>query len=322
MISANQVVSQKINLDNQKVDRLLDYISEKYPMLYLAVQKNLQKNPELFYLVGNQLIDWAYNYLGDGYETVLGDSYHFFMLDVLMTQNLYEKLGHYPNKDYQASYQNIYDNSEYMLKYHWGCYLISFLWEHHLKLYQYFQDSFLRHLSSKPSGKILELGSGSGIWLLLLLNQLSNWTAWGIDISKKTVEIAQKNAQVNGFGDQVKFMVGDATRFEEQEKQEKFDGVISFDVIEHLEKPELLIKNMANNLNPGGYAFLGAALTATESGHIYEFRRESEVVLLAEKNDFRVISYWSLAPEDFPSKYRFLPRTQALFMQKRINDIW
>ena len=79
---------------------------------------------------------------------------------------------------------------------------------------------------------------------------------------------------------------------------------------------------MASNLENKGYAFITGALTASEVDHIYEFRRESEIVLMAEEAGFRVVSMYSAAPSSHPDSYRFLPRSLALILQKRKNDIW
>ena len=92
--------------------------------------------------------------------------------------------------------------------------------------------------------------------------------------------------------------------------------------MEHLEKPQLLLQNMASNLETKGYAFITAALTAAEIDHISEFHRESEIVLMAEKSGFRVISMYSSAPASYPHSYRFLPRVVALILQKRKNALW
>ncbi len=79
---------------------------------------------------------------------------------------------------------------------------------------------------------------------------------------------------------------------------------------------------MASNLETKAYAFITAALTAAETDHISEFRRESEIVLMAEEAGFRVVSMYSAAPPSHPDSHRFLPRSLALILQKRKNDIW
>jgi hypothetical protein len=103
---------------------------------------------------------------------------------------------------------------------------------------------------------------------------------------------------------------------------EPVDAAISSFLLEHLETPSALLENIAQNMKPNGFAFVTGALTAAEIDHITEFRRESELITLAEDAGFRVIATLSSGPPRFSPKLRFMPRSMALLLQKRINDIW
>ena len=62
------------------------------------------------------------------------------------------------------------------------------------------------------------------------------------------------------------------------------------------------------------------ALTAAQVDHIYEFRRESELVAMSEEHGLRVLETLSAAPKRTLPKARFVPRSMALIVQKRAND--
>ena len=145
------------------------------------------------------------------------------------------------------------------------------------------------------------------------------WTSQGIDISKKSVELSATMALNSTLSAKVSFKAYDALKYK---GNKKYNAAISCFLMEHLEKPQLLLQNMASNLETKGYAFITTALTAAEIDHISEFHRESEIVLMAEEAGFRVISMYSAAPPSHPDSYRFLPRSLALILQKRKNDIW
>ena len=87
-------------------------------------------------------------------------------------------------------------------------------------------------------------------------------------------------------------------------------------LIEHLEKPEKLFEVIHHLLRPGALAFLTGALTAAQIDHIYEFRRESELVRMAEASGLRVIETLSANPKRLLPKARFVPRSMALLLQK------
>ncbi|HIL26927.1 MAG TPA: methyltransferase domain-containing protein [Nitrospinaceae bacterium] len=157
------------------------------------------------------------------------------------------------------------------------------------------------------------------MWSFLTTHFLPQWTSQGIDISKKSVELSTTMAKSSGLESKVKFREFDALAFK---GTEKYDAAISCFLMEHLEEPQRLLQNMASNLEARGYAFITAALTAAEVDHIYEFRRESEIVSMAEEVGFRVVSMHSSAPLCHPDSQKFLPRALGLVLQKRKNDIW
>ncbi len=72
--------------------------------------------------------------------------------------------------------------------------------------------------------KVLDIGTGSGCILISFLyyNKYSYGT--GIDISEKAVEVAGKNARLNGVEGRLKFIVADFSAFN---PSEKFDLVLS-----------------------------------------------------------------------------------------------
>jgi hypothetical protein len=66
--------------------------------------------------------------------------------------------------------------------------------------------------------------------------------------------------------------------------------------------------------------FITTALTAAETDHIYEFRRESEVLLLAEEAGFRVVASLSATPLVDRGAALYIPRSMALSLQKRGDE--
>jgi hypothetical protein len=64
------------------------------------------------------------------------------------------------------------------------------------------------------------------------------------------------------------------------------------------------------------------AISAAEIDHIFEMKRESEAVLLAEQAGFRLVSLLSSSPDTTPAGRRYLPRSLAMILEKRANDVW
>jgi ubiquinone/menaquinone biosynthesis C-methylase UbiE len=299
-------------------EKLLDYFERHCQVYFPSIRNTRVNNISSFDQLAQIMLGWAENHIGKGWEKVLADGYVHFLMDVNRSQVEYERRGSYLYKKYDDVFDRVYNNPEFMNFYHWGVFVSTFAWEHHIKIYNFYKESFLTCL--KPEGgHLLDLGSGSGIWSFLTTHFSPRWTSQGIDISEKSVELSTKMAANSGLANKVQFNSYDALKYA---GSKKYNAAISCFLLEHLEDPKLLLQNMALNLENKGYAFITGALTASEVDHIYEFRRESEIVLMAEEAGFRVVSMYSAAPSSHPDSYRFLPRSLALILQKRKNDIW
>ena len=84
--------------------------------------------------------------------------------------------------------------------------------------------------------KILDIGTGSGCIAIALANNISNSKVWALDISKKALKIAVKNAKLNGVS--IQFLNKDI--FKMNESTLKFDIIVSNPpYIRELEKREI-----------------------------------------------------------------------------------
>ena len=299
--------------------QFLDGVREKKGIFLSAIEDNLARNPVFFCELAENLLSWAKRHLGDEWLAILVQGYGFFVMDVNRHQHRYEKEGRYRSQSYQDVYSEVYGNAEFMKYYHWGVYVTTFAWEHHLKIMEFFRQQFLPHLRQQEVDEILEFGAGSGVWSLLLTQALEGAYVTGVDISPYSVQLANNFVDSLGRKADVGYIQGDALTYKSGTPRK---AVICCFLAEHLERPDLLIANIRDNMVEGGYAFITTALTAAESDHIYEFRRESEVVKLMEEGGFRVVASFSSAPPRFPRQCRFVPRSIAVVVQKRHNDWW
>ncbi len=83
---------------------------------------------------------------------------------------------------------------------------------------------------------ILDMGTGSGCILISLLSELKSSKGIGIDISKKALEIAKKNANRHGISNNIKFF----NKPIDSEFNQKFDLIVS--------NPPYIISNEIKNL--------------------------------------------------------------------------
>lgn len=150
----------------------------------------------------------------------------------------------------------------------------------------------IKYLELAGSGEsIIELGCG----LSPMLDHAELFEErWGVDFSEDTITKAQE------LYPSVKFTCANVV---DTGIQEQFDAVVAGEVIEHLEQPELLIKEMERLCKPGGKMILSTPnLEFIDPEHLWQF----------EEEDFR---QWGFEVETIHSE-RF-PGRSYIFACKR-----
>lgn len=302
------------------VEKFQTCLNARAPIFASEMARTLTIEPEAFHRLAEPMLHWAEISLGENWAEQLVDGYCEFVLDVNRSQLKYEKTGRYENSSFAEVFAKAYDNPEFMQLYHWGVFTTTFVWAHHLRIYKFFEEHFVPMLKKQPEGSTLvDLGAGSGIWHLSALRNVPDLKIDAVDVSEPTVERSKKMTDALGFGGNITHHVADALNW--IPTSPRHAGISCF-LLEHLEKPNVLLSNLSNSLEPGAPAFVTSALTAAEIDHIYEYRRESELVLACEQAGFRVRSMYSAEPETTPRSRYFAPRSIALVLQKRANAIW
>jgi ubiquinone/menaquinone biosynthesis C-methylase UbiE len=275
--------------------------------------------PGRFDEIAEMFLEWLVAARGAEGIKLAADAFVQFSTDVNMAQARYEAENAYQHKSFADVYADHYSQNETMSGYLWGIYLTNFLWAHHTRICLFYRDSFLSRLSDVA--QLVEIAPGHGGWGVWALNVLRLARLNGFDISPQSMEIANSVARAAGVADRAKYVERDALDLA-QMPAESADAVICSFLVEHLEKPEKLFEVISHLLKPRGYGFVTGALTAAQVDHIYEFRYESELVKMCEDNGLRVLATLSANPARTLPKARYMPRSMALLVQKRINDIY
>jgi 2-polyprenyl-3-methyl-5-hydroxy-6-metoxy-1,4-benzoquinol methylase len=301
------------------VENFLNYFREEAAAFYHEIERSRKSDPEAFNEIAEYLLSIAEMQIGDNCNEVLVEGYCTFVMEVNKSQREYEINRQYRYKTYAEVYKKTYDNPEFMKLYHWGVFVTTFAWEHHLRIYRMFRDQFLPLATNQEQSHLLDLGSGSGVWHLLALKLRGNLKSTAVDISRTSIDISRETAQRIGFGGVTDYICMDALEFS---PAVPYDAGISCFLLEHLETPQKALEVLCNAIKDRSYAFLTCALTAAEIDHIYEFKYEHEVAKIIYDAGFRIIRSLSSSPSSFPPDKVFLPRSFALILQKRSNAIW
>ena len=301
----------------RRFDGLVAEVSRTRPMLSSGLVQLAQTGDEHFWALSEQLLEWAEKLLGPDHLATLARGYALFVLDVSKSQMRYERARRYENLTFEEAGRAVYFNEEFAADYHWGVYTTTFAWDHHVRLHRFFTEQFLPLLPA--TGSAIDLGSGSGVWSAMLAAALPGWRTLGLDISPHFAQRAEQLVAAAGLADRCHFEVADALAWQ---PAEPVDAGMTCFVLEHLEDPRLLLESLSRALVPRGHAFVTGALTAAESDHIFEFTRESELLLLAEECGLRVVASLSASPPNYPATMHYLPRSMAMIVQKRGGEIW
>jgi 2-polyprenyl-3-methyl-5-hydroxy-6-metoxy-1,4-benzoquinol methylase len=120
-----------------------------------------------------------------------------------------------------------------------------FWWdEAHREMYQAFATKFLRN----KAGNLLDIGAGLGYFVQFAL-KYPGWNAMGYEISAPAVEHARN---VLGLKEQIFAGAVEESGF----PAEYFDLITLWDVIEHIQNPDILLAYILGILKPGGFLFL------------------------------------------------------------------
>lgn len=176
---------------------------------------------------------------------------------------------------YGYAYRNIFSDSQ-----HLSDRTVEFR-DHHLRCLQ-------RHMPR--AGKVLDVGSGSGLFLNIARAQ--GWQGTGIELDQATAKWASEQ-----YGLDIRF----GTLKTALSPEDRFDAITMFDYLEHTDKPGPDLAAAARHLDPGGVIlirvpnqagwqsrFMKQGWLAVISNHLSYFSPESLTTAL-EANGFEML---------------------------------
>lgn len=119
---------------------------------------------------------------------------------------------------------------------------------HHLIRYEWAG----RCLADWSVRNLLDLATGSGYGACDLAGRLPSTQITGVDYD----EVAIRGARARYVLPNLEYRTGDATRWDATIGPETFDGIVSFDMIEHVTHREILLENLVRHLAPNGTLLL------------------------------------------------------------------
>ena len=132
-----------------------------------------------------------------------------------------------------------------------------------------------RSINSIKNLKILDIGCGGGILCEPLARLGAKVT--GIDENKKAIEAAKKHSKKNKLKINYKVL-----SYDEIKLNEKFDVILSMEVLEHIDDIGILISNSKKLLKKNGI-FLGSTINKTLSSYLLAIVFAENILRLVPK---------------------------------------
>jgi SAM-dependent methyltransferase len=120
--------------------------------------------------------------------------------------------------------------------------------------------------------RYLDMGCGTGE-LTIALAKLGCRHVTGIDIVPRNIATCKRHAEQFGVGDTVDFICHDLNDW--VPPIEKYDVLLSFDALEHIDAPDRFLRKMADFVSPAGVAILafGPLFHSPFGDHQWDFYR-------------------------------------------------
>ena len=296
----------------RNAEAFLTALDRKAKIFARGARATFEANRDLCSWVLDPLARWAEISFGDEAFEAAAHGYAEYCVGVGKAKQVYEREGHYAVECMPQIVSDVYERKDYMVPYMWAAILIYPFWPSMVNHIALFRDQFVRRLPRNAA--VLEIASGHGVLSLLAAEERSDLRVEGIDISPPAVEVANRLLNASGHTGRVRFRVEDALNLNCRGTQEQCQGIISAMLAEHLPDPRSLFTAVSHSISADGLVFFSTALESPQRDHVFEFKQESQPLLMAEAAGLRVERLLSDA-SPVAEGSRFVPRATAMVLR-------
>jgi hypothetical protein len=212
--------------------------------------------------------------------------YVLFSLDALRSQKYFEDNKRYKASKHAEVKQEYWDNPDFMLtNYLPGMFASYYLWPHHYRLLRHYREEILPRVAEIDPKRFCEVGTGTAVYSRETLHRFPGIRGVGYDISEHSLSFGRRVLTAFGVVDRFAFEQRDIIA----DPPAPTEYLICQEVLEHLEDPAGFVKGLHRMVEPGGLAYVTAAVTAGHSDHIFLFNSPDEVRAMLDDAGFSVL---------------------------------
>jgi len=217
-------------------------------------------------------------YLAESYLVVVGDT--------LREQIYFQKHKKYRYSTFDEVAKDVYFNKEYMSHYMYGIALTTYFWPNHLAMWRFFNETLPRD----KKGKYLEIGPGHGCFFTTAIDESSYDSFLGIDVSETSVQQTTELVNHRRRGKPARpFEIRNMDFLSADVPARSFDAVVMGEVLEHVERPDLMMKQICNVAKDDAYIYISTCIDSPIVDHIYLFESTEELEKLFNDCGLKIV---------------------------------
>lgn len=276
--------------DKWTIERVTQQLSEEYPLIASGLLGNRLDPDHELRLWAERALDHAHAVCGDAperFEAAL-EAFAITSLDFMRLQSRFLRTGRYACGE-AAELGELYADPERMLEYLDGLALTYAMWPNHAAMIRYYVDTFVAELPERPT--VLEIGPGHGLLSALLFQYRPQTTYVGVDISASSLAYTKQALDAAGVdASRLSLIEGDATAESvSDELVGPFDAVICCEVLEHVDRPEIILDTIRRRLGDNGRSFISTVANLEAVDHVYLYNDLEHIRSMITDRGFRVV---------------------------------
>lgn len=164
--------------------------------------------------------------------------------------------------------------------------LTLYLWKNNRELFRFYRKKIAHRIGKK----FLEIGPGHGRFLAEAIVNASYDEYHGIDVSRSSIDICQDHLNNMSTLKNIKEknVSLKCMDFFDYDGNEKFDGIVMGEILEHVEQPKAFLQKAYALAADEAFVFITVPINSPELDHIYLFRNVAKVEQLICDSGFSI----------------------------------
>ena len=165
-----------------------------------------------------------------------------------------------------------------------GLAVTQIFWSHHRQLFSFFEKC----IETYPYETYLEIGPGHGLFLAEAINRLPDANYTAIDLSETSLDISKDMLATFVNDNEAKFELKQADLFK-WETDQKFDFITVGEVLEHVERPDVMMERIRTYLKDDGYLWASTCANCPAIDHIFLFNSAQHIRDVMTDSGFEIV---------------------------------